>query len=81
MSEDFFKDFGDGSFGTFFKDTFAVVTDASTGLTEKPVYCGLMMNRDQLQTIIDNAHLFGQPMANAAHIALNAFNNVQFDKQ
>ena len=79
MSDDLFKNLNNGSYATYFKDTPTYVSDASTGLTEKPVYCGLMMNRDQLQTIIDNAHLFGQPMANAAHLVAMQFDNLRIE--
>ena len=77
MSDDLFKNLQNGTYATVFNDTLAFVSNGSTGLTEKPVYCGLMMNRDQLQTIIDNAHLFGQPMVNAAHLVAMQFDHLK----
>ena len=80
MSDDLFKDFKDGTYMTVFKNIPTFVSDASTGIDpEKPLYCGLMMNREQLQTIIDHAHLFGQPMVNAAHLVAKQFDNTRVE--
>ena len=78
MSSDLFYDNKNGTFATYFDDTLTFVASGSTGLNpEKLVYCGLMMNREQLQTIIDNAYLFGQPMANAAHLVAMQFDTLK----
>mgnify|MGYP003606792774 CR=1 FL=1 len=80
MSDDFFKNLNNGNYLTFFKDTFSIISDASTGIDpDKPVYCGLMMNREQLQTIIDNAHLFGQPMVNAAYLVAKEYDQTRVE--
>ena len=79
MSDDLFKNLQNGTYATVFDNTLAFVSNGSTGLTEKPAYCGLMMNRDKLQTIIDNAQLFGQSMANAAHLVAMEFDNLRIE--
>lgn len=78
MSDDFFYNNKNGTYATHFNNTLTFVANGSEGLNpDKLVYCGLMMNRDQLQTIIDNAHLFGQPMVNAAHLVAMQFDTLK----
>ena len=73
---DFFKYIPEGGiWATFFRDWLAYVGCAADinpntinpdkFQTEKPVYCGFMARRDQLQPILDNPHLFDPMFVNA----------------
>lgn len=66
------------------RNTLTVVTvaDNQIACNDKPVYCGLLMNRQQMQQIIDNSHLFDVGLVNAAFLNISFVdNNVDVDKK
>lgn len=57
------------------RDTLSIIGIADIHIknNSKPAYCGLLMNRQQIQQIIDNSHLFDSGLVNSAHIVANIF--------
>lgn len=57
------------------RDTLTVIASADIHIKDnvKPAYCGLLMNRQQVQQIIDNKHLFDTGLVNAAYLIARVF--------
>lgn len=47
--------------------------------TNKPVYLAVMANRQQLQPIIDNPHLFDPAFVNAAHLVIRQYEDLKIE--
>lgn len=59
------------------KASFISFADDNIGLSDYPFYGAILMNRGQLQQIIDNKHLFDTGLVNAAYLVLISFENHQ----
>lgn len=59
------------------RNTLTVVTvaDNQIDFNEKPVFCGILMNRQQIQQIIDNKHLFDSGLVNSAFLNASFVDN------
>lgn len=57
--------------------TYITVADNDIRSTERPFYHGLLLNRQQVQQIIDNSHLFDAGLVNAAYLLANVCDTVQ----
>lgn len=45
----------------------------------KPVYLAIMANRQQLQPILDNPHLFDSAFVNAAHLLAKQYEDLKIE--
>lgn len=63
------------------RDTYTIMVSADNAIQNniKPVYGGLLMNRQQLQQIIDNKHLFDTGLVNAAYLLANGIDDVKIE--
>lgn len=57
--------------------TVIVSADNQIDCNERPFYHGLLLNRQQVQQIIDNSHLFDAGLVNAAYLLANVCDTVQ----
>lgn len=55
------------------------VISGNIALNDKPVYLSLLMDKTQLQTIIDNNHLFDEHTVNAASLLLLGYNTMKLE--
>lgn len=63
---------------SIFRDvlTYMVSADDKLVYSDRPLYHGLLLNREQLKQIIDNKHLFDTGLVNAAYLLLNVCDSV-----
>lgn len=61
--------------------TYMTVSDNCISSNERPFYHGLLMNRQQVQQIIDNKHLFDNGLVNAAYLLLSICDGVSIEYQ
>ena len=45
--------------------------------TDKPIYCGIMARRQQLQPILDNPHLFDHAFVNAVKLVIQMYDDIE----
>lgn len=58
-------------------DCCLVSVSADLSKNDKPVYLSIFMDKEQLQAIIDNEHLFDKSLVNSAYLLLSHYNSLK----
>lgn len=56
-----------------------VSVSADLSKNEKPVYLSIMMDEQQLKSIIDNENLFDKSLINAAYLLLSQYKSLEIN--
>lgn len=59
--------------------TYMTVANNNIQYMDRPFYHGLLMDRQQIQQIIDNRHLFDSGLVNAAYLLINFADSIKVE--
>lgn len=79
MSDDLFKNLNNGSYATVFEDSLVFASLAGDLNFQKPVYLAPLLNYNQLQTLLENKHLFDDQFVNCLNILNNQYLDLKLE--